>query len=197
VFSDDKRVAYSPNNVMGWIPTATHEIWLLARAGAPTMNYEKVMARAFEIARDAAAHGNHPFGALLIDKEGRIVLEAENTVVVDRDCTGHAETNLVRKAGPLFDEAQLRTLTLITSTEPCAMCAGAIHWCGIKRIVFGCPEDELYRITGASNKNTSNPTLRLPAAKLYSLAGSDVEVIGPVLNAEGVQIHESFGWGSP
>ena len=58
---------------------------------------ESTLLRAsFDLARSAAGAGNHPFGAILADQEGRILLEAENTVVTEDDITGHAETNLVR-----------------------------------------------------------------------------------------------------
>ena len=53
---------------------------------------------AIEVAQKAREHGNHPFGAILVDENDRVVLEAENTVVTERDCTGHAETNLMRLA---------------------------------------------------------------------------------------------------
>ena len=69
--------------------------------------------------------------------QGQVILEAENTVNSEQDCTGHAETNLVRLASKQFDRQELASCTLVTSTEPCAMCAGAIHWSGIGRVIFG------------------------------------------------------------
>ena len=82
------------------------------------------LTRAIELAADAREHGNHPFGSLLVDGDGNVVLEAENTVVTGRDCTAHAEQNLVRAAVSQFEPDRLATFTLYTSTEPCAMCAG-------------------------------------------------------------------------
>ena len=79
---------------------------------------------AIELARRARENGNHPFGALLVDARGVVVLEAENSVLTESDCTNHAELNLVRAASRMFDQASLRDCTLYTSTEPCAMCAG-------------------------------------------------------------------------
>lgn len=81
---------------------------------------------AIEIARQAREHGNHPFGALLVDKENNVLLQAENTVVTGRDCAGHTEANLVGMPLSAF-HPKLKSCTLYTSTEPCAMCAGAIH----------------------------------------------------------------------
>lgn len=82
------------------------------------------------------SNGNHPFGALLVDADGNVVLEAENTVVTERDCTGHTESNLMRMANARFNPEFLRRRTLYTSTEPCAICAGAIYWGNVRRVVF-------------------------------------------------------------
>ena len=97
---------------------------------------ESHLRQAIAISKRSVAHGNHPFGALLVNEAGTIVLEAENTVTTDSDATGHAETNLVRLATKSFDLAELRSSTLYTSCEPCAMCTGAIYWAGIGRVVY-------------------------------------------------------------
>ncbi|MER3462534.1 MAG: nucleoside deaminase, partial [Armatimonadota bacterium] len=91
------------------------------------------LRQAVEVARRARANGNHPFGALLVDAEGKVLLEAENTVQTERDCTGHAELNLMRLASRSYDPGFLATCTLYTSTEPCAMCSGAIYWGNVRR----------------------------------------------------------------
>ena len=90
---------------------------------------------AISIASQARTHGNHPFGAVLVDDHNQVRLQAENTVMTTRDCTGHAETNLVRLATQQFSPKELSRWTLYSSTEPCAMCAGAIHWSQISRVV--------------------------------------------------------------
>ena len=81
---------------------------------------------AIDVAQLAREHGNHPFGAILVDENNEVLLQAENTVVTENDCTGHAETNLIRLATQHFSLEKLASCTLYTSTEPCAMCAGAI-----------------------------------------------------------------------
>ena len=96
------------------------------------------LERTVALAWEARNRGDHPFGSLLVAADGR-VLEAHNSVVTGVDPTGHAETNLVRLAGTL-DLATRITSTLYTSTEPCAMCAGAIYWSGIGRVVFALSE---------------------------------------------------------
>jgi len=98
---------------------------------------------AIDIARQAREHGNHPFGAVLVDEDNRVLLQAENTVVTGRDCTGHAEINLMRLATQHLSLEQLAHCTLYTSTEACAMCAGAIHWGNVRRVVYALGETDL------------------------------------------------------
>jgi tRNA(Arg) A34 adenosine deaminase TadA len=78
---------------------------------------ERHLLAAIGLAWQAREHGNHPFGALLVDADGDVVLEAENTVVTGPDCTGHAETNLMRMASGRFSPEFLHGCTLYTSTE--------------------------------------------------------------------------------
>jgi tRNA(Arg) A34 adenosine deaminase TadA len=143
---------------------------------------------AIALSESAVAHGNHPFGAVLADPAGLIVLEAENTVVTGRDVTGHAETNLVRLAGALGD---LRGYTLYTSCEPCAMCSGAIYWAGIGRVVFALAETDLLAITSA---NPANPTMSLPCRTVFAAGQRPTTVVGPLLADEARAGHRTF-WG--
>ena len=119
------------------------------RRRQPASPTEELLRRAFRLADLARERGNHPFGALLADADASVLIEAENTVVSDADCTGHAEMNLVRQACRTLTHAGLATATVYTSTEPCAMCAGAMYWAGISRVVFGLRESELRALTGA------------------------------------------------
>ena len=108
---------------------------------------ERHLLVAIELAWQARNHGNHPFGALLVDADGNVVLRADNTVVTAPDCTGHAETNLMRMASGRFSPEFLYGCVLYTSTEPCAMCAGAIYWGNVRRVVFALSEEELRDIS--------------------------------------------------
>jgi tRNA(Arg) A34 adenosine deaminase TadA len=157
------------------------------RSSEPTA--EALMRRALDIARRARAHGNHPFGALLVDAAGAVLLEAENTVMTASDVTGHAETNLVRRASGLLDADTLASATLYTSTEPCAMCAGAIYWAGVSRVVFGLREGELHALTGSDPRN---PTLALPCREVFARGQRPIEVIGPLLEDEARAVHDGF-----
>lgn len=152
---------------------------------------ERHLRRAIELARLAREKGNHPFGSLLVDASGRIVLEAENTVVTSRDVTGHAELNLVRAAVVPLDADALSSATLFASTEPCAMCSGAIYWSGISRVVFALAAETLREMvtdpTGAS-------TLTLSCSEVLARGGRSVAVSGPHLEAVAASVHEGF-WG--
>lgn len=146
---------------------------------------------AIAVARRAREKGNHPFGAILVAADGAVLLEAENTVNTEHDCTGHAETNLVRMACRRFERAVLEQCTLYTSTEPCAMCAGAIHWSGIGRVVYGLGEDDLYAMT-SDGTNLDNETMTLPCREVFARCVRPVVVIGPLLEDEARIVHEGF-----
>ncbi len=151
----------------------------------------ELLKRAIGIARKARSEGNHPFGALLASSSGEVLLTAGNTVNTDRDVTGHAEINLVRLASPVFDEAALTRCTLYSSTEPCAMCAGAIYWSGIGRVVYALAETALYEMTGA---NPANPTMRLGVREVFQAGQREIVVDGPFELAEATAVHDGF-WG--
>jgi len=144
---------------------------------------------AISVAWQAREHGNHPFGALLVDENDQVLLRAENTVVTGSDCTGHAETNLMRLATRQFSLDRLAKCTLYTSTEPCAMCAGAIHWGNVRRVVFALSETDLYALIGPSPEN-----LILPCRDVFAHSGRHVEVDGPALplEVEARAVHEGF-----
>ncbi len=147
------------------------------------------LRQAIAIAQRSRTNGNHPFGALLVDDQGTVLLEAENTVVTANDCTGHAETNLMRKASRAFSPDTLIHCTLYTSTEPCAMCAGAIHWGKVGRVVFALSEASLYTMIGSHDENE---TLRLPCRELFACSARPVDVVGPLIEEEAGVVHEGF-----
>jgi tRNA(Arg) A34 adenosine deaminase TadA len=144
---------------------------------------------AITVAAAARQHGNHPFGAILVDENNQVLLQAENTVITERDCTGHAETNLMRLASQKFSAEKLARCTLYTSTEPCAMCATAIHWGNVRRVVYALSEAGLYEIVGPSPDH-----LMLPCREVFARSQRPVEVLGPAtkLDAEARAVHEGF-----
>ena len=143
----------------------------------------------FEAAMRAREKGNHPFGAVLADENGVVVLEGENNVVTGMDITGHAETNLVREASKKFDQEFLAKCTLYASTEPCPMCAGAIYWSGIRKVVYGLSQDQFYSgVLGG----VEGSGFRLACEDVLSHGEHEVVVIGPLLEAEASKVHAGF-----
>ena len=150
---------------------------------------EALLRRAVAIASAARDRGNHPFGALLADAAGTVLLEAGNTVVTDGDATGHAETNLVRLACRRFGREDLSATTLYTSTEPCAMCAGAVYWSGIGTVVYALAESALAELTGP---DPENPTLALPCREVFARGQRPVAVRGPHPLPAARAVHDGF-----
>jgi tRNA(Arg) A34 adenosine deaminase TadA len=148
------------------------------------------LRHAFSLALKARENGNHPFGAVLVGPQNELLLEAENNVITGEDITGHAEINLVRMASAEYDSRSLSLCTLYSSTEPCPMCAGAIFWSGIGRVVYGVSEAGLYHLIGVD----SDEVLQLPCREVLAYGARSVEVIGPLLEEEGLQVHQGF-WG--
>ena len=153
------------------------------------MTEPSLLRAALRVAQQARDNGNHPFGAILVDDGGTILLEAENTVVTERDVTGHAELNLVRLASQQFDRARLAGCTLYTSTEPCAMCAGAIFWSQIGRVVYGLSEENFLKII---SRESADAFLFLPCREVFARGGRPTEVVGPYLEEEASQVHAGF-----
>ncbi len=152
----------------------------------PPLDHETFLRRSFDVARRAHANGNHPFGAVLVSAAGEVLIEAENGFMPDRDMTGHAERLLATQASKQFAPNVLSGCTLYTSAEPCAMCAGAIYWVGIGRVVYGLSERRLKTMTGS---HAENPTLDLPCRTVFAAGQRRVEVIGPLLEDEAAALH--------
>jgi tRNA(Arg) A34 adenosine deaminase TadA len=156
------------------------------------LDLERLMRRTFALAQEARAKGNHPFGALLCDLDGIIVLEAENTVGAENDVTCHAEQNLMSAASRKFSQAELARLVMVTSTEPCAMCAGATFWTGVRSVVYGLPETALCDMC-TSDANPTPPVLNLACEQVFAACpGHPTVVVGPILEDEARVPHAGF-----
>ena len=106
-------------------------------------NQESLLRRAIELARTAREAGDPPFGSLLADADGRVLVEFRNTVLTDGDITAHPELKAARWAARELDPATAATTTMYTSTQPCPMCAGAIDRSGLGRVVFALSGEQL------------------------------------------------------
>lgn len=96
------------------------------------------MERALELAALGATSGEVPVGAVLVDnKSGEIISEAHNAPIETHDPTAHAEIQALRIAGQKRQNYRLLNTTLYVTLEPCIMCAGAISFARVDRLVFG------------------------------------------------------------
>ena len=125
------------------------------------------------LARRAMDAGHHPFGALLVGPDHSTVLMEQGNV----DSVNHAESVLAREAARRYAPAQLWPCTLVSTVEPCAMCAGTQYWAHIGRVVFGIEERVLLGETG---NHPANPTLDLPCRHVFARGQKDIRVVGPV-----------------
>jgi tRNA(Arg) A34 adenosine deaminase TadA len=151
---------------------------------------EALLRRAIEVATRSVTNGNLPFGALLADPDGNVLLEAENTDLTGRSTLNHAETNLMRMAVDSLTSEQIATATFYTSCEPCAMCSGSMYWGGLNRMVYGMGEHHLLEITGA---HALNPTMRGVGCRSVLHSGQRrIEVSGPHLIEECSEIHRTY-----
>jgi tRNA(Arg) A34 adenosine deaminase TadA len=146
----------------------------------------RLMRATIEVSRRAKENGNHPFGAVLADDQGNILLEAENTVVTDNDCTAHAETNLIRQAWPKYGRDFLAKCTVYATTEPCAMCAAAIFWSNIRRVVFGLSKPAFNAMAAEDEEDV----LAMRVRDLFATGRKPIEVVGPVLEEEAREVVE-------
>jgi tRNA(Arg) A34 adenosine deaminase TadA len=153
----------------------------------PAERDEHFLRRSFAVARRAQTHGNHPFGAILVDEKANLLLEAENGYMPNHDGTAHAERLLATQACTTLGADVLAKATLYSSAEPCAMCAGAIYWAGIGRVVYGLSEHRLRSVTG---NHPENPTLDLPCREVFASGQRPTDVVGPLLEDEAEALHE-------
>jgi len=147
----------------------------------------KALRRANEVARRAMAMGRHPFGAVLIAPDGETVLAEQGNI----DTVHHAEATLARTASLNYPADYLAQCTLVTTFEPCAMCAGTIYWANIGRVVYGAEEAALLALTG---DHPENPTLSLPCREVFARGQKSIEVVGPVAEVaeEMIATHRGF-----
>jgi tRNA(Arg) A34 adenosine deaminase TadA len=151
-----------------------------AYPGLPAWTDAQIVAhlrRANAVAQRAMGLGRHPFGAILVGPDGHTVLAEQGNV----DTVNHAESVLARTAALNFSPEVLWQCTLVTTAEPCAMCAATQYWANIGRVVYGMTEERLLELTGHADEN---PTMSLPCREVFARGQKPIEVIGPVTSVE-------------
>lgn len=144
----------------------------------------------------ATAAGKMPFGAVLVNATGTIVSSAHNQIPAAKkrgggtgNVTRHAEMELVCQFTADMPVQERSDCTLYTSTEPCVMCAGAIYWSGVGRVVYGCSAAQLAELSGPGGFD-------IPVEQLYGMAAAgsrQLEVEGPYLAEESLAAHAAAG----
>ncbi len=109
------------------------------------------MNKYMQIAKETADRGikekeGGPFGAAIVDKDGKIIAIGNNQVLLKNDPTAHAEITAIREACKKLNTYDLSNCILYTSCEPCPMCLSAIIWSNIKEIYYGCTQEDAAEI---------------------------------------------------
>ena len=146
---------------------------------------EKFVRAAISLAKEARQKEAHPFGAVLV-KDDEIVAQSWDRSVELSDPTAHAELNVIRDYCRDKKVFSLEGYVLYSSTEPCAMCAGAIHWARISRVVYSVSQEMLQRLTGEKRK--------LSCDDIVNSGRKQAEIVGPVLSEEGLSVFDGYAF---
>ena len=136
-----------------------------------TSDDNTLLRRAIAIAAHAVTLGDAPYGSLLADSDGSILIEAHNTVRRDNDITAHPELKLARWAARELDREAARRTTMYTSCQPCGMCTGAIVRSGLGRIVYALSTEQLIEL----NPGSDWPTVTQDGPALFDDARVPIE----------------------
>ena len=138
------------------------------------------LRRCIELAAEARAAGDHPFGSVLVGGDGRVLVERRNRVVSDKDVTSHPELVLVQWASMHLDDAARAAATMYTSCEHCAMCSTAFYWAGLGRLVFAFSGEQIRALVP-----DSAPKLALDTREVFSRGNRPgILVEGPAAEVE-------------
>ena len=146
-----------------------------------TAQDEIFLRLAIDLARQARQQGADPFGAILVVND-QVVHQVLDRCVEMSDPTFHAELGLISEYCRTHQIMSLDDYTLYSSAEPCPMCAWAIHWAHISRVVFSVPQTLLQQWSGGNLK----PGLR----DSLSASRRQIEIVGPLLLDEGKAVFE-------
>ena len=100
------------------------------------INHKEMMIKAIELSRQSVENGSSPFGAVIVDQNGKIIGSGHNRVVLDNDPTAHGEVMDIRDACRNIGSFDLSGCILYTSCEPCPMCLNAAKWANIGEIYY-------------------------------------------------------------
>lgn len=149
----------------------------------------RYLREAIRWSRVARDRGNRPFGAVVVAAGGEVLAQAWCNTTETGDCTGHAETTAVRQLSPRVSRTVLAEATLYSSSEPCVMCAGAIFWSGIGRVVYGLDAVRLRAFRGTVPEQRD---AELSCRDVFAASPHPIACIGPALIDEAAAPHAGF-----
>lgn len=156
----------------------------------PRQSDEHVLRRAIALSEAAVAVGGRPFGAVVTDALGQVIAEAKGLPSIEpRDWTAHSEMQALRAASAALSWNDLAGSTLYASGEPCPMCAAAIYWCNIRRLVYSVSEPAM-RTLRAPYERAAGIAMR--CEEVFARCDRRVEVVGPLIEEEGLAVHRRF-----
>ncbi len=142
---------------------------------------KQFIRRTYQLARTASENGNRPFAAILVHK-GAVLAEFQSSSTITGDITQHDVTGLISQFSPELDRSIWQESVIYTSTEPCVMCCGAIYWSGVSRVVYGVTAQKLESFL---------PNYRgISSREIFEKINPEIVVVGPVLEAKGLEIHQ-------
>ena len=110
---------------------------------------ERFLRRAIALALEGRAQGDAPYGSLLVDADGKILVEEHNTVRRDNDIAAHPELKLARWAAAELSPEDAAQTTMYTSCQPCGMCTGGIARSGLGRVVYALSNEQFLALQPA------------------------------------------------
>jgi tRNA(Arg) A34 adenosine deaminase TadA len=147
------------------------------------------LRRCVELAEEAVAAGDFPFGSVLVAADGTVVAEDRNREETEGDPTSHPEFALARWAGQNMTSAQRAAATVYTSGEHCPMCAAAHGWVGLGRVVYATSSEQM---TGWLAEWGVGPSPVLPLAITEVVPGLTVAGPAPQLAETVRELHRRF-----
>jgi len=154
---------------------------------------ERYLRKAIVWSHAARRRGNRPFGSVIVSADGEVLAEAGNSNAETGDCTAHAEVNALRAlAGRGLTRDELASATLYASGEPCVMCAGAIFWSNIGRVVYGIDAERLRVFRG---ERQDQRDAELSCRDVFRASPHPIECIGRALLDEASAAHDG-AWAS-
>lgn len=141
---------------------------------------EYYMHRALELAQQAAALGEVPVGAVVVDPAGQIIGEGFNACIQLKDPTAHAEVQAIRSACTLIQNYRLTGCQLYVTLEPCTLCIGALIQARIQKLYYACKEPRTGAVASVCN---------LPAQPWFN---HRLQVEGGLLKKQSQQLLEAF-----